>query len=704
MKSLLRWIFSYLFRVRLVGFQPAFPPGPVIILPNHVSFLDAIFLYLYLPGRVRFVVNTQIAARLSWALRFFPCITVDPLNPYSLKTIVQAVKQGVPLVLFPEGRITRTGNLMKVYSGIGFIALKTQARLYPVIFTGPERSKLSRVRDKIPSRLFPAVQILLGQPQRLTVDPNKRFKEQKREMADQVLAMLQQTAFQARYRPGRDLFDLLWEAADKQGIESPAVGDITGAASYKKLLAGIYVLAEKLGPMLRPERNVGLLMPNSIGHVTALFSLFYLSRTPAILNFSSGLATLQDCAAVAGLRQIITSRQFAAKAGLEQTVQALQETGCHIIYLEDVRAAITWADKLRGLGCFFRRRKAASGSRNLILFTSGSESKPKGVVLTHDSIAANLAQIASVIDYTPRDRMLNALPMFHSFGLTAGTLLPLFSGMEVYLYPSPLHYKMVPELAYDKNVTILLGTPTFLAGYGKYAHPYDFYSLRYVIAGGEKLKDEIRTSWLEKFGLRIYEGYGTTEASPVLAINTPLFYRQGSVGRFLPGIEWQVEAVEGIESGGKLLVSGPNLMAGYLLSEKGFIPQQGWYDVGDVVTVDGAGYVTIQSRLKRFAKISGEMVSLNRVEEFAEACLPQGRHAVISLPDGKKGERMILYTTAREAQRSAIRAFLQQSGESTLYLPAEVKVVNSLPLLGSGKIDYVALRDKAVKEVSVHAH
>ena len=291
--------------------------------------------------------------------------------------------------------------------------------------------------------------------------------------------------------------------------------------------------------------------------------------------------------------------------------------------------------------------------------------------------------------------MMNALPMFHSFGLMAGTLLPLLGGVELFLYPSPLHYRLVPEVVYDFNATLMLGTPTFLAGYGKMAHPYDFRSLRHILAGGEKLTPAVRNLWHDKFGIRILEGYGITETGPVLAINTPLTHRSGTVGRFLPGIEWRLEPVEGIETGGNLYVKGPNLMDGYLLYERGFQPQEGWFATGDVVAVDAAGFVTIQARLKRFAKIAGEMINLQVVEEAAAICFAGGVNAVIATADGRKGERILLFSTAKTAERSRIRDYLLQQGHSGLYAPAEVIRMEKLPLLGSGKPDYVCLKRQA---------
>lgn len=697
LKSVLRFFLRLLFKTRLLNWERMTFKGPSIILPNHVSFLDAIFLFAYLPGHVSFVVNSAIASQFHWVMRFVNHVAIDPLNPYSLKKIVNLVKAGQTLVLFPEGRITRTGSLMKVYSGIGFIALKTQAQLYPVIFLGPELSKVSHIQDKVKARWFPQVTVYAGLPIQLKSSSDKSFRLQKKEMSDRILTVLQQNLFKAKQEREvcTNLFDKLLDTSRGQGSKTIAE-DISGKVNFRKLIIGSYVLADTLRLPLIKEEKVGVLLPNSIGHLVTLFALSYLAKTPAIFNFSAGAQTNLECGHTAGVKTILTSRLFIEKGNFQDLAATLSKD-FRLLYLEDLKENMGWQAKMKGLFKYWTRQKAAHEA-SLILFTSGSESKPKGVVLKHTNILANIQQISCVIDYTLKDKMLNALPMFHSFGLTAGTLLPVLSGVEVFLYPTPLHYKIIPEIAYDRDVTLLLGTPTFLYGYGRYAHPYDFYNLRLVLAGGEKLKDEVRLMWQEKFGLRIFEGYGTTETSPVLSLNTPLFNRAGTVGKLLPGLEYRLEEVPGIETGGDLFVKGPNVMAGYLLFGKGFQTAPEWYDCGDVVSLDSEGYIQIQSRLKRFAKISGEMISLDAVEKAAEKCFGTDRNAAINLPHDKKGEKILLYTMKKDASKQALREFMSLTRYSMLAMPTEVIVVDKLPLLGSGKTDYVTLKRMAEQE------
>jgi len=701
LRYFLRIVLRCLFKTKVIGFNQMRFDGPTIILPNHVSFLDPLFLHAYLPKDVCYVINTNIAANINFFLKFINHIRIDPLNPYSLKKIVGVLKAGKPLVIFPEGRITRTGSLMKIYSGIGFIAFRTNAAIYPVIFSGLQYSKASRITDKVHSKWFPKVSLYAGEVIHLKASENRSIKLQKREIGDTIRTILENTMFKAKEYLKKDinLFDELLEAGELHGMATVMAEDIGGKTTYRKTIISSYIIGEKLRDTLLGEESVGILLPNSLGHVVALFALFYINKTPAVLNFSAGVQNNLDCGEAAGIKTVLTSRAFIEKANFEEHISLLAGK-FHIVYLEDLKISISGIDKILGIVKYMVRQKATTqGNRHLILFTSGSESKPKGVVLRHASIKANIHQISCVIDYTHQDRMLNALPMFHSFGLTAGTLLPIMEGFEVFLYPSPLHYKIIPEIAYDRNVTILLGTSTFLTGYGKYAHNYDFYKVRYALAGGEKLSDEVRNLWYDKFGVRIFEGYGTTEMAPVLSFNTPMFNKRGTVGKFLPGIQWRTEIVEGIDEGGNLYVKGPNAMEGYLLHGKGFVPAEEWYNSGDVVMVDKDGFITIKSRLKRFAKISGEMISLDAVEKAVEGCFLTDKNAAVNISDPKKGEKIILYTLYKEASKQLLQKYISQTGQSMLIMPTAVRIVDKLPLLGSGKIDYVTLKAIAVREM-----
>ncbi|RKN76022.1 AMP-binding protein [Paenibacillus ginsengarvi] len=689
---LLRWILFRLFRTRISGLERFDPSGPALLLPNHVSLLDGLFLMLALPRDVVFVVNTQIATRFAFVLKYCRIVTVDPLNPYSVRSMIKTVQKGSPLVIFPEGRITTTGSLMKMYSGVGYIALKTGVPIHPVAINGLERSKLSYLGGMVKRRLFPEVQLMIGSPYRLRFDPARSVKAQKEQAAAQIDQMLRRELFESRMKPDVNLFDELLAAAERNGGGFPVCEDASGQKlSYDRLVLGTCVLGQRLSGMLRGETNVALLMPNAIAHVVAFFALVKIGKTPTILNFSSGASVMLDCCETASIQTIVTSREFVEKAKLHSVVELFGQQRIRVLYLEDVKASIGAGDKLGGwLDCRLKR-PALPGPGEVILFTSGSESKPKGVVLSHRNLYANIQQARCSIDFTAKDKVFNAMPMFHSFGLTAGTLLPIVSGMKLFLHPSPLHYKAIPELVYASNATILFGTSTFLAAYGRVAHPYDFYSLRYVVAGAEKLKEDVRQLWYDKFGIRILEGYGTTETAPVLALNTPLAFKKGTVGRLLPGIECVLEKVPGIE-GGSLYVRGPNVMKGYLLHGEGFVACPDWYDCGDIVDIDRDGFVTVLSRRKRFAKIAGEMISLNAVEELVAKCIPNMESAAVSIPDARKGERIVLFHTSPQLTLAELKEGIRALGGSPLLVPSQLRYTEKLPLLGSGKTDYVTLK------------
>jgi acyl-[acyl-carrier-protein]-phospholipid O-acyltransferase/long-chain-fatty-acid--[acyl-carrier-protein] ligase len=441
-----------------------------------------------------------------------------------------------------------------------------------------------------------------------------------------------------------------------------------------------------------------VLLPNAIGLPVTLLGLWSIGKVPCLLNYSTGAATMLACAELAGMKQIITSRSFIARAKLN--LEPLTSAGLELLYLEDIRKRITSSAKIGGA----LRARFALGSlvvtphhgedTAVVLFTSGSEGVPKGVELTHRNLLSNVRQMLSVIDLQDWDRLFNAMPMFHSFGLTVGTLLPLVRGFFIFLYPSPLHFRLIPNILYLTDCTVMLGTNTFLAGYGRRAHPMDFRAVRYLIAAAEKLQDHTIQIWTRQFGVRPLEGYGATECSPAISVNTPLGFKAGTAGRLLPGVEYRLEPVEGVTEGGRLHVRGPNIMRGYLnkdANEK-FKALGGWYDTGDIAKVDHEGFVTILGRLKRFAKISGEMVSLTAVEEALAGAFPQyGQRfqiAVISRADSDKGEALVAVSNEPKLTLQEVRGVISARGLPNLAVPRELKHIKELPRLGTGKVNH----------------
>lgn len=490
-----------------------------------------------------------------------------------------------------------------------------------------------------------------------------------------------------------NLFNELLEVS--KGLEEKIVAeDLQMKIDYKTLVISSYVLSEKLEAVLKNDNRVGLLLPNSVGHVLALFSLFKIGKTPAILNFSMGVKTLMDCIETAQIKQIITSKLFVEKGGLEPLISELEKHAT-VFYIENIKASISTKDKAKGFIQYQMKTRSKSTNNELILFTSGSEAKPKGVILTHDNIYSNIYQLYCSIILYPHDKFFNALPMFHSFGLTAGTLVPILTGLSVYFYPSPLHFKEIPQLVFKKHATILLGTSTFLERYENYAKPYHFSTLRLAVAGGERLNPDVRDRFLLKHAVRVIEGYGATEASPVISLNTPYLFKNDTVGTLLPGIEYKIQPVEGITEGGSLFIKGPNIMKGYLLFDKGFVPAPEWYDTGDIVKVDEDGFITIIARLKRFAKIAGEMISLHLVEQLASKCFQRTDFYAVSIRDAARGEKVVLFTTFEEINEAELRKYVTSQQLSTIYLPSVIHTLEAVPLLGSGKVDYVTLTEMA---------
>ena len=524
---------------------------------------------------------------------------------------------------------------MKVYDGAAMIADKSDAEIVPVRIEGLEQTPFSRLsKGQVRRRWFPKVTVTILEPVRLTVDPELKGRKRRLAAGAALYGIMSDLVFRTT-STDRTVMQAVIEAAATHGRHRVAVEDpVTGALTYKRLLIGAAVLGSKLMPMAPEGRAVGVMLPNANGAVVT-------HPRPDDGGPRAGHDQLHRRRGEHSRRlqgradryHPVTSRVFVEKAKLTNLV-AIIEKDVRIVYLEDVRASVTIGDKIRGLLKAKRplvERKSDDWAA--ILFTSGSEGVPKGVVLSHRNMLANAAQAAARIDFGCEDKVFNVLPVFHSFGLTVGVVLPLVSGVRIYLYPSPLHYRTVAELIYGVNATIMFGTDTFLAGYARVAHPYDFRSLRYILAGAEPVKEATRRTYMEKFGLRILEGYGVTETAPALALNTPMFNKFGSVGRILPGMEARLEKVEGVEEGGRLFVRGPNVMLGYLKVENPGVlepPPEGWHDTGDIVTIDEQGFLTIKGRAKRFAKIGGR-------DDLARRGRSAGRRLVAERADGGRG-------------------------------------------------------------------
>jgi acyl-[acyl-carrier-protein]-phospholipid O-acyltransferase/long-chain-fatty-acid--[acyl-carrier-protein] ligase len=702
-------ILRVLFRVEVTGLKHFYASGKrTLIIANHTSFLDAILLFAFIPERLNFAIYSHYIDR--WWIRILKSsvnlLPLDPVSPMATKHLIEFLKEDKKCLIFPEGRISVTGSLMKIYDGPGMVADKAEATILPIRIDGAQYSYFSHLRGVVRRQLFPKITITILPSQNVTVDHNIKGKERRKIMSNKVYDIMAGMMFEtSSYQ--KTIFSSLIEAAKIHGMSRPIVEDIHWEPqTYRRLLMRSFILGKFLFDRTVLGERVGILLPTSIAALTSFLGLHSIGRVPAMLNYSLGTQILSDTCQLARIRSVITSRTFIEKAYLVDIIQTLS-ANVQVIYIEDIRSQISIGEKIYGFWCSLFPETAYRSIRQVtkpedsavILFTSGSEGVPKGVGLSHLNLNANRFQVISTVDFNSQDTVLNVLPMFHSFGLTGGTLIPLLQGIRTFYYPSPLHYRTITYVAYDINATIFFATDTFLSRYARLAHPYDFFATRYVFAGAEKLQPETKQLWMERFGIQILEAYGTTETAPALSLSTRMHHKDGYVGRLLPDIQYHLKPVEGISDGGQLLVKGPNVMLGYINSHTGRIvptsskftdfdeeSQLGWYDTGDIVRVDEQGFVKILGRLKRFAKIGGEMISLVAIEDRLNVLWPEHKNVMFAVPDARKGEQLILLTTGI-ITREQISTSLKKQGFTELYFPKTIFHVDQIPLLATGKVD-----------------
>ena len=691
-------------------------PNKGVYVVNHVSYLDPILLFAFLPGNPVFALNGHLFRRrwIRFLMRKADIITFNPIEPTDIKKLIAKVDEGRLVVIFAEGRITENGGLMKIYEAPGLVADKSKAPIIPVWIDGPQYGYFSKTKGKLPHRPLPKMRIYVGKPRSFKLKDNLR--RQRDHISNEVYMILREMGFNINYNPEISLFAQLMKTAkvySRNGWFSKRpriIEDINRKQkSYKDIIVASFALGRTFKKFTKHEENVGVLLPNAIATICTFFGLSAYERTPVMINFSVGSKNMLSMCKTAMVKTIITSKAFILKGKLDGMVEDLKNAGYNIVYLEELAKKISLSTKIGALLSYKLKHvphKKGGNKQAVILFTSGSEGAPKAVLLSHANLIANINQMQAIQTVTYKDLLFNALPMFHSFGLTVGTLFPLFAGAKLFLYPSPLHYRVVAELVYELGATLMIGTDTFLRGYAKIAHPYDFHTVRLMYSGGEAAKQDTRNMWVEHSGVRMMEAYGATECAPVMTANNGIFNKFGSIGKLLPGMQYKIEPVDGIETGGELCVKGPNIMLGYYMPDNPGVlvkPQDGWYHTGDVVDIDEIGFFTIKDRIKRFAKIGGEMVSLNAVQdmviEATKEMSAEYNYGVVAVPHESKGEQIVLVTNNKEVTSSLLHDYVKANGLSDLYLPRIILYHDKLPVFATGKSDNVTLKKEVMEEL-----
>ncbi len=711
-KMMAKFYFDTFHRVEVKGIENYAKAGKrVVIVANHPSYMEPPLLAIYLPEKPIFAIRTRVSDY--WWVRplrrLAKTYPVDTINPMAIKDLIGELKRNKKIVIFPEGRRSTTGSLMKIYDGPGMIADKSDSVILPVRIDGTQFAATSRAKHIIKNGLFPKITITILPPIKIEASSELEGKQRRRFLKNELYNIMSSMMFESsEYK--KPLFESLVNVANIYGRNLPIIKDSDNTSiTYGQLISRSIFLGRVFAKYSGIRENVGIMLPTSCAAIISFYGLQAYNRVPAMINFTSGVGNIISACVVGNVKTIITSRAFILKAELTDTVAKLEKE-FSVIYLEDIRSNIRFIEKIKLMLAeifpSFYYKKINNYSVNpdemaVILFTSGTEGSPKAVALSHTNILSNTYQMSSRVDFHTTDLVFNPLPIFHSFGLMAGCIMPISVGVKVFCYPSPLHYRIIPELVYDHDATIIIGTDTFFRGYAKYADPYDFYSIRYAFAGAERLNPDTRQIWFDKFGVKIFEGYGITETSPVVSVNTPMHCSFGSVGRLLPQIEYKILPVEGFVDAGRLCLKGPNIMLGYIHPQNpGIIDApkveglgEGWYDTGDIVSINEDGYITIKGRAKRFAKIAGEMVSLASVEDIAFKIDGESAHAAIHIPDDTKGEQIILFTESKIINKHHFIEQLSNLGISNLLVPKIIQYIDQIPVLSTGKTNYRDLLD-----------
>lgn len=713
------WLLTHtLYRIRVVGRENLPERGPALLVSNHVSFVDALLIGASMERFIRFMLLREYyeIRALNWFFRLMRSIPISATNRRdiveALRRARQELQAGQVVCVFAEGAISRIGRVLPFKRGFEKIVDGTDVPIIPVHLDQVWGSIFSfhggRFFWKLPKLTPHPVTVSFGKPL-----PSNATAQEVRQ------AVLELESEALRFRSGaRALLHSRFIREAKRRWFSFCMADTTGTElTWGKTLIGSRLLASWIEKHCADDSMVGVLLPASVGGALANVAVSLAGKVPVNLNFTAGRETMLDAVRQCQIKTILTSRLFLSKARLDELEG--------MVFLEELRKQFSPRQKLAALLSslllptqWLQWRhcgKRAPDDLATVIFSSGSTGTPKGVMLSHANIAANIESVRQVIQFYPSDRIMGVLPFFHSFGFTGTLWLPLLGGFGVVYHPNPMDAKTIGETVQGYKATLLISTPTFFAGYTRRCSVEEFATLRFALAGAEKLREQIAKAFKEKYGLELLEGYGCTELAPVVSANVPdvvygdekqLGNKPGTVGHPIPGVAVKIidpETDRALPPGrdGLLLVKGQNVMVGYLgqpeLTAQAM--RGGWYVTGDIAAVDEDGFIKITDRLSRFSKIGGEMVPHMKIEEVINEILGGAASVVTAIPDEQKGERLIAFYNQNGIAAAELWERLNESELPKLWIPKRENLhqVESIPLLGSGKVDLKKVKALALE-------